>query len=108
MYFYRASDSVGDTVEFFSCEYRDLAAAKRFFNNVLNRHSRPDCIVLNGIRLRRVDGGKVYNVGSNSARGLIPNRHRTTTPPYVFYIVDDIRIISRIIGSQLDAYAGSN
>ena len=31
MYLYRAIDSVGDTDEFFFSEYRDLAAAKRFF-----------------------------------------------------------------------------
>ena len=31
MYLYRAINSVGDTVEFFFREHRDLPAAKRFF-----------------------------------------------------------------------------
>ena len=31
MYLYRAIDSVGDTIEFFFSEHRDLPAAKRFF-----------------------------------------------------------------------------
>ena len=42
MYLYRAIDSVGDTVEFFFSEHRDLAAAKRFFRSALARHGRPD------------------------------------------------------------------
>ncbi len=42
MYLYRAIDSVGDTVEFFFCENRDLLAAKRFIFKALKRHGRPD------------------------------------------------------------------
>ena len=38
MYLYRAIDSVGDTVNFFFSEHRDLAAAKRFFKQDLDRH----------------------------------------------------------------------
>jgi transposase-like protein len=41
MYFYRAIDSVGDTVEFFFSEHRDLAVAQRFFNKALSRHPDP-------------------------------------------------------------------
>lgn len=53
MYFYRAIDSVGDTVEFFFSENRDLAAAKRFFNKALNRHGRPDRVVIDGSQTNR-------------------------------------------------------
>ncbi|TDQ10904.1 transposase-like protein [Phyllobacterium brassicacearum] len=53
MYFYRAIDSVGDTVEFFFSEHRDLAAAKRFFNKALNRHGRPDRVVIDGSQTNR-------------------------------------------------------
>ena len=35
MYLYRAIDSVGDTVEFFFSENRDLLAAKRFLRKAL-------------------------------------------------------------------------
>jgi DDE domain len=48
MYLYRAIDSVGDTVEFWFSEHRDLPAAKRFFRKALERHGRPDRIVIDG------------------------------------------------------------
>lgn len=48
MYLYRAVDSVGDTVEFFFSEHRDLPAAKRFLRKALERHGRPDRIVIDG------------------------------------------------------------
>ena len=48
MYLYRAIDSVGDTVEFLLGEQRDLLAAKRFMRKALNRHGRPDRIVIDG------------------------------------------------------------
>jgi putative transposase len=48
MYLYRAIDSVGDTVEFFFSEHRDLPAAKRFLRKALQHHGRPDRIVIDG------------------------------------------------------------
>ncbi|WP_353646083.1 IS6 family transposase [Mesorhizobium sp. WSM2239] len=48
MYLYRAIDSVGDTVEFFFSEHRDLPAAKRFLQKALGRHGRPDRVVVDG------------------------------------------------------------
>jgi putative transposase len=48
MYLYRAIDSVGDTVEFWLSEHRDLPAAKRFLRKALERHGRPDRIVIDG------------------------------------------------------------
>ncbi|WP_192385809.1 IS6 family transposase, partial [Mesorhizobium silamurunense] len=53
MYLYRAIDSVGDTVEFFLSENRDLSAAKRFFRQALARHGRPDRIVIDGSQTNR-------------------------------------------------------
>jgi putative transposase len=47
-YLYRAIDSVGDTIEFYFSEHRDLAAAKRFLRKALDRHGRPDRIVIDG------------------------------------------------------------
>jgi putative transposase len=47
-YLYRAIDSIGDTVEFYFSEHRDLAAAKRFFKRALERRGRPDRIVIDG------------------------------------------------------------
>jgi putative transposase len=48
MYLYRAIDSAGDTVEFFFSENRDLPAAKRFLRKALERHGRPERIVIDG------------------------------------------------------------
>lgn len=45
---HRAIDSVGDMVEFRFSEHRDLLAAKRFLRNALQRHGRPDRIVIDG------------------------------------------------------------
>lgn len=39
---YAPIDDVGDTVEFWFSEQRDLPAAKRFFRQVLERHGRSD------------------------------------------------------------------
>jgi putative transposase len=50
MYLYRAIDSVGDTVEFLFSERRDFAAAKRFFRRALDRHGRPDRVVIDDSR----------------------------------------------------------
>jgi putative transposase len=48
MYLHRAIDSLGDTVEFFFSEHRDLPSAKRFFRKALARHGRPDRVVIDG------------------------------------------------------------
>jgi putative transposase len=53
MYLYRAIDSTGDTVEFLFSEHRDLAAARRFFNKALERHGRPDRVVIDGSQTNR-------------------------------------------------------
>ncbi|CAN7568715.1 IS6 family transposase [Phyllobacterium sp. LjRoot231] len=53
MYLYRAIDSVGDTVEFLFSQHRDLTAAKRFFNKALERHGRPDRVVIDGSQTNR-------------------------------------------------------
>ena len=40
--------ALGDTVEFFLSENRDLSAAKRFFRQALARYGRPDRMVIDG------------------------------------------------------------
>ncbi len=47
-YLYRAIDKLGDTVEFFFSTERDLDAAKRFLTQALDRHGRPERIVIDG------------------------------------------------------------
>ncbi|KQZ22837.1 integrase [Mesorhizobium sp. Root552] len=53
MYLYRVIDSVGDTVEFWFNEHRDLPAAKRFLRKALQHHGRPDRIVVDGSQTNR-------------------------------------------------------
>ena len=53
MYLYRAIDSAGDTVEFWFSEHRDLPAAKRFLRKALERHGRPERIVIDGSQTNR-------------------------------------------------------
>lgn len=53
MYLYRAIDSLGDTVEFFFSEHRDLRAAKRFLRIAFQRHGRPERIVIDGSQTNR-------------------------------------------------------
>lgn len=53
MYLYRAIDSVGDTVEFYFSEHRDLQAARRFFSKALERHGRPERVVIDGSQTNR-------------------------------------------------------
>jgi transposase-like protein len=48
LYFYRAIDSDGDTVEFWFSERRNLAAAKRFLRKAPKRHGRSERIVIDG------------------------------------------------------------
>jgi transposase-like protein len=53
MYLYRAIDSIGDTVEFWFSERRNLTAAKRFLRKALKRHGRPERIVIDGSQTNR-------------------------------------------------------
>ena len=48
MYLYRAIDSVGNTVEFWFSDHRDLTAAKRFLRQAQANNGRPARIVIDG------------------------------------------------------------
>ena len=79
MYLYRAIDSVGDTVEFWFSEQRDLPAAKRFFTKALTRHGRPDRIIIDGSHTNReaiVVCDATSRLQDRSRRQLVPIRIR--------------------------------
>jgi len=79
MYLYRAIDSVGDTVEFWFSEHRDLPAAKRFFKKALRRHGRPDRVVIDGSQTNReaiVSCDTTHRLRDRSQRRLQPLRIR--------------------------------
>ena len=75
MYLYRAIDSVGDTVEFHFSEHRDLPAAKAFFRKALERHDRPDRVVIDGSQTNRaavVSCDAIHRLQDRSRRRLKP------------------------------------
>ncbi|BBD41084.1 integrase (plasmid) [Aminobacter sp. Y103A] len=79
MYLYRAIDSVGDTVEFWFSEHRDLPAARRFLRRALQRHGRPDRIVIDGSQTNReaiLSCDAENRLQDRSRRALKPNRIR--------------------------------
>lgn len=79
MYLYRAIDSVGDTVEFWFSEHRDLLAAKRFLTKALNRHGRPERIVIDGSQTNReaiVSCNTTHRLQNRSRRRRKPIRIR--------------------------------
>jgi transposase-like protein len=52
-YLYRAIDSIGNTVEFWFSERRNLTAAKRFLGKALKQHGQPERIVIDGSQTNR-------------------------------------------------------
>ncbi|WP_048645782.1 IS6 family transposase [Nitratireductor soli] len=84
-YLYRAIDSVGDTVEFFFSENRDLLAAKRFFRQALALHGRPDRIVIDGSQTNReaiLACDAENRLGDRSRRPQKPMRKRQARDAY--------------------------
>ncbi|MCO5066716.1 MAG: IS6 family transposase [Rhizobiaceae bacterium] len=79
MYLYRAVDSVGDTVEFWFSEHRDLPAAKRFLRRALQRHDRPGRIVIDGSQTNReaiISCDAEHRLRDRSRRALMAIRIR--------------------------------
>ena len=103
MYLYRAIDSVGDTVEFFFSEHRDLLAAKRFIRKAMKRHGRPERTVIDGSQTNReaiiaCDGES--RLRDRSRRALKPIRIRQSR--YLNNRIEqDHRRIKRRIRSML-------
>lgn len=81
MYLYRAIDSIGDTVEFWFSEHRDLPAAKRFLRKALARHGRPERIVIDGSQTNHeaiVSCDAENRLRDRSRRALKPIRVRSS------------------------------
>jgi putative transposase len=81
MYLYRAIDSNGDTVEFWFSEQRNLTAAKRFLRMALERHGRPERIVIDGSQTNReaiLSSDAESRLRDRSRRRLNPIRIRQT------------------------------
>ncbi|WP_378940866.1 IS6 family transposase [Mesorhizobium sp. ANAO-SY3R2] len=79
MSFTRAIDSVGDTVEFWFSEQRDLPSAKQFFRKALARHGSPDRVVIDGSQTNQeaiVSCDTTNRLQDRSRRRLKPIRIR--------------------------------
>ena len=79
MYLYRAVDSIGDTVEFWLSERRNLTAVKRFLRKAIKRHGRPERIVIDGSQTNReaiVVCDPIDRLQDRSRRQLKPIRIR--------------------------------
>lgn len=103
MYLYRAIDSLGDTVEFFFSENRDPPAAKRFLLKVLQRHGRPERIVIYGSQtnLEAIQSCDLENrLRDQSRRALKPIRIRKSQY-FNNRIEQDHRRIKRRVRSML-------
>jgi transposase-like protein len=78
-YLYRAIDRNGDTVELWFSERRNLAAAKQFLRKALERHGRPERIVIDGSQTNReaiLSCDTVDRLRDRSRRQLKPIRIR--------------------------------
>ncbi|CAM5761817.1 IS6 family transposase [Labrys miyagiensis] len=103
MHLYRAIDSVGDTVEFFFSQYRDLPAAKRFLRKALARHGRPDRIVIDGSQTNReaIRSCDAENRLCNSSRQALKSIRIRTSQYLNNRIEQDHRRIKRRVRSML-------
>ncbi|MBF9235543.1 DDE-type integrase/transposase/recombinase [Microvirga sp. BT350] len=90
-YLHRAKDSMGDTDAFWFGEHRDLAAAKRILTKFLERHGRPERIVIDGSRTNReaiVSYDTTNRLLDRSRRRLKPIRIRQG--PYLNHRIEQI------------------
>jgi transposase-like protein len=103
LYLYRAIDSNGDTVEFWFSERRNLTAAKRFLRKALQRHGRPERIVIDGSQTNReaiLSCDPADRLQDRSRRRVKPIRIRQSA--YLNnWIEQDHRAIKRRIRSML-------
>jgi putative transposase len=103
MYLYRAIDNVGDTVEFWFSERRNLAAGKQFLTRAFKRHGRPERIVIDGSQTNReaiLSCDTVSRLRDSSRRRLTPVRIRQSR--YLNNLIEqDHRGIKRRVRSML-------
>ncbi len=75
MYLYRTIVSLGDTIEFFFSEHRNLLTARCFIRKALARHGRPERIVIDDSQTNRE-----AIIASDGERWLRDHPRRSSTP----------------------------
>jgi transposase-like protein len=102
-YLYRAIDGNGDTVEFWFSARRNLTAANRFLRKALQRHGRPERIVINGSQTNHkaiVSCDTTDRLQDRSRRKLEPIRIRQSA--YLNNRIEqDHRAVKRRVRSML-------
>ena len=68
---YRAVDREGQTVDFFLSEYRDIAAAKRFFAQAIEKRGIPQKITLDGYAAAHIAVGELQEEAILPAKLLV-------------------------------------
>jgi transposase-like protein len=71
VYLYRAVDREGQTVDFFLSEHRDIAAAKRFLQQAIEKRGVPQKITLDGYAASHVAVGELQEEGILPATLLV-------------------------------------
>ncbi len=102
-YLYRAIDSIGDTIEFWGSERRNLTAAKRFLSKALKRHGRPEWTVIDGSQTNReaiLSCDTTDRLRNTSRRKLKPIRTRQSQ--YLNNLIEqDHRAVKRWVRPML-------
>ena len=81
-YLYRAVDREGQTVDFFLSEHRDIAAAKRFFAQAIEKRGVPQKITLDGYAASHVA------VGELQEEGILPTTLLVRTNRYLNNMIE--------------------
>ena len=95
-YLYRAVDREGQTVDFFLSEYRDIAAAKRFFAQAIKKRGIPQKITLDGYAASQVA------VSELQEEGILPAKLLVRTNRYLNNLIEqDHRRVKQRVRSML-------
>jgi transposase-like protein len=90
-------DREGQTVDFFLREHRDIAAAKRFFAQAIEKRGRPEKITLDGYAASHVA------VGELQGEGLLPVQLLVRTNRYLNNVIEqDHRRVKQRVRPMLE------
>lgn len=91
-YLYRAVDKQGKTVDFLLSEHRDIAAAKRFFTQVIYKYGPPEKITVDGYPATHTA------IACLKAKEILPQSTKVRTSKYLNNLIeqDHRRVKQRI------------
>ena len=101
-YLYRAVDREGQTVDFFLSEYRDIAAAKRFFAQAIKKRGIPQKLTLDGYAASHVA------VSELQEEGLLPAKLLVRTNRYLNNLIEQDRRRVKNLAASCEASIQNN